>query len=156
MNGLKVPWYSAFSFLFLLFRSNGKNNTWMRTIFVMVMVIISKVPFWNLLDISCFQSSHQLWDTLQWKILLNIRVNSFLDKSHETKMGEDALDIISCAKIRSCSLRNIVPRHFTYYYILFFSETNLVFKFNLAVCLPFYLLILCESWSLFSVSKLFL
>ena len=107
-----------FHFYFFCLEVTVKITLGWERFFVMVMVIISKVPFWNLLDISCFQSSHQLWDTLQWKILLNIRVNSFLDKSHETKMGEDALDIISCAKIRSCSLRNIVPRHFTYYYIL--------------------------------------
>ena len=118
LNGLKVPWYSVFSFSYiflLLFRRNGKKNTWMRTNFVSVMVIISKVPFWKLLDISCFQSSQQwpgaiLKDTLHLKILqtwIEIHVNSFLDKYYETKMGEDALKIISCTKIRAFSLKII-------------------------------------------------
>ena len=32
------------AFVFILFRSNGKTNTWLRTILVTVMVIISKMP----------------------------------------------------------------------------------------------------------------
>ena len=101
LNGMNLPWYSLFSYLFLLFRSNSKKKIWMRTSFVTVMVIILKVPFWKLLDIGYFQSSQQLWgtltkqghlqDTLQLKILrtrINIRVNSFLDKYHEAKMAK--------------------------------------------------------------------
>ena len=51
-----------------------------------------------------------LKDTLQLKILqtwINIYVKSFLDKYYGTKMGEDALEIISCTKIRACSLKSI-------------------------------------------------
>ena len=44
---------------------------------------------------------------------INIHVNSFFDKYHETKMDEDALEII-------ISLKNIAPRPFNYYQILFF------------------------------------
>ena len=40
--------------------------------------------------------------------------------------------------------------------LFFYSETSLVFKFNQVTCLPFYLLILCVSWSSVSASKLFL
>ena len=119
--------FYVFIFIFL-FRSIGKKNTWMRTIFVTIMVIISKTPFSKLLDISCFQSSPQLQGTLTTaferhltlRTWINIRVNSLLDKYDETKMGEAALEIISCTKIRACSLKNIALRHFTYYCILLF------------------------------------
>ena len=47
---MKVPWYSVFSFLFL--EPMVKKNIWTRKISVTVMVIISKVLFWKLLDIS--------------------------------------------------------------------------------------------------------
>ena len=119
------------SFFFFWFRSNGKKNIWMNTIFVALMVIISKLPFSKLLDISCFQSSQQLRGPLttaferhftveDFTDMISIRVNSFMGKYHETKMAEGALEIISCAKIRACSLKNIIPRHFTYYCIILF------------------------------------
>ena len=63
-----------------------------------------------------------LKDTLQLKILrkwINIHVNFFLGKYHEMKMGEGAMELISCTKIRACSLKNIAPGHFTYYRIVF-------------------------------------
>ena len=77
------------------------------------MIIITKIPFSELLDISCFLSSQKLRGTLttafeRHKILrtwINVRVNwinmmkSFLDIYDETKMGESALEIISCTKI---------------------------------------------------------
>ena len=56
----------------------------------------------------------------------------FLGRYHEMKMGEGALEIISCTKIRACSLKNIAPGHFTYYCILL-CLSNLVFKFDLAL-----------------------
>ena len=36
--------------------------------------------------------------------------NSFLSKHHETKLGESALEDISCTKIWVCPLKNIAPR----------------------------------------------
>ena len=53
-----------FHFYFFLFRSNNKKNNWVRNFFVIMIVIISKVSFWKLLDISCFQSSNLLWGIL--------------------------------------------------------------------------------------------
>ena len=50
-------------------------------------------------------------------ILILIHANSFLGK-YEMKMGEGAMAVISCTKIRACSLKNIAPRHFTYYSIV--------------------------------------
>ena len=49
---MKVPWYSVFSILFFCLEPMVENNIWMRTISVTVMVIISKVLLWKLLDIS--------------------------------------------------------------------------------------------------------
>ena len=46
---MKVPWYS---FFFFCLEPMVKKNIWMRAISVTVMVIISKVLFWKLLDIS--------------------------------------------------------------------------------------------------------
>ena len=77
-----------------------------------------------------------LKDTLQLKILrtwINIHANSSLGKYHYMKMGEGALEIISCTKFRACSLKNIAPGHFTYYCIFFTFQANLVFKFNLVL-----------------------
>ena len=48
--------FRVFIFIFILFRSNDKKNTWMRTTFIKVMIIIPKMPFLKLIDISCFQS----------------------------------------------------------------------------------------------------
>ena len=56
------------------------------------------------------QWQQHLKDALQLKILqtwINIHANSFLNKYHETKMGENVLEIISSTKIRACSLKNI-------------------------------------------------
>ena len=44
--------------------------------------------------------------------MIDVCISSFLGKYHETKMGKHALEIISCMKIRTCSLKNIAPRHF--------------------------------------------
>ena len=60
LNGIKVPWYVVFFFLLLLLRSNGTKSISMRSLFVTVIVIIAKVLYWKLLDISSFQSSQQL------------------------------------------------------------------------------------------------
>ena len=48
-------------------------------------------------------------------------------------MGEDALEIISCTKIRACSLKNIAPRHFTYYCILLFLLNKLFFSILITI-----------------------
>ena len=79
---------SWFNFYFFWFRTNSKKNTWMRKIFVTIMVIMSKIPFRKLLDISCFQGSQQLQVTLKTlfgrhkisRTSINKRNNSFLDK----------------------------------------------------------------------------
>ena len=53
-------------------------------------------------------------------------------KHHETKIDKAAWKIISCTKIRACTLKNIAQNrwHFTYFYTLLFIQTKGVFKFN--------------------------
>ena len=51
-----IPCFHFFCFFFCL-EATVKTNTWMRTISVTVMVIISKVLFWKSLDFSYVQSS---------------------------------------------------------------------------------------------------
>ena len=134
-----VPWNSVFSFLFFCLEPRVKKNTWMRTIFVKVMVITLKVPLWKLLDQlwSKFFLNNYEWhwqrylkDTLQLKILqtcISIRPNSFLGKYHETNIGKGAWKIISCTKIWACSSKNISL--ITVFF--FFPQGNLVLKFSL-------------------------
>ena len=133
--------FHVFIFIFL-FRSNGKSNIWIRTIIVTVMGIISKMPFWKLLDISFkflnnYEASWQrhLKDTLQLKTLrtwINVRINFFFDK-YKTKMDEGALEIISCPKSRTCSLKNIAQNIVIIFALVFCSEKILAFQFHLVL-----------------------
>ena len=52
---------------------------------------------------------------------------------HEMKMGKGTMEIISCTKIRACSLKNIAPKHSLSIVLFFGSQINLVFKFNLVL-----------------------
>ena len=82
--------FLAFIFIFCSEQTVRKDNC-MRTIFIAVMVIFSKVLFWKILDNSYHKSSFStvtkyidniiLKETLQLQILwtwLNIRANSFI------------------------------------------------------------------------------
>ena len=151
MHGRKLPWYSVFLFyLFIYFfclEATIKRNTWIRTISVTVMVIISKVLFWKLLDINNVQLYSNIFlnnykahwqgyfkDTLQiLRTWINIHANSFLGKYHEMIMDENPLEIISWTKIRACSLKSIAPGHFTYYCILCFSKKPNLWWFKFMV-----------------------
>ena len=44
-------------FIFFCLGSTVRKNIWMRTTFVTVMAIFSKIPFWNVLDHNCVQRS---------------------------------------------------------------------------------------------------
>ena len=129
-----------FHFFIFCLEATVKKNTWMRTISVTVMIIISKVLFWKLLDFSYVQLSFSTTmrhiDNGIWKIFyswrltwINIQANSFLGKYHEMKMGEGGMEIISCTKIRVYSLKNIAPGHFTYYRIVLCLSNNGAFTF---------------------------
>ena len=126
MHGRKVP-----HFLIFLFRSNGKKeylneNNFRHGYCNYFRSAVLQVT-WFLLCSKFFFNNHKahwqrhLKDTLQVNSLqtwINIHTNSFLGKYYEIKMGEDTLEIISCTKIRACSLKNIAPGHFTYHCIL--------------------------------------
>ena len=123
-NDAKMPWYSVFSFLFLeptVREQLDENN------FRHYYGIFFESTILNLLDhISKFihKNYETLWqrhlkDTLQLKILrtwINIGTNYFLTKFLETKIDESVWKIIYTI-IWACSLKNIAPRHFTYYYL---------------------------------------
>ena len=128
--------YFIYLFFFFCLEATIKRNTWIRTISVTVMVIISKVLFWKLLDINNVQLYSNIFlnnckthwqrhfkDTLQiLRTWINIHANSFLGKYHEIIMDENPLEIISCTKIRAYSLKS------TALIIVFFaSQKNLIY-----------------------------
>ena len=162
--------FRVFIFIFILFRSNGKKNTWMRTTFIKVMYdnyfknTILKVTWYQLfskliknhedfknaiLKVTWYQLFSKLikdyeahWkqhlkDILLLKILrtwINIRTNSLLDKCDETKMGEMYWKLLAAQKSEPVIWR-ILHQDISFIIALFFfSETNLVFKFNLVLC----------------------
>ena len=130
---MKVPWYSVYSFLFLFFRSCGYGDYFKSAILKVTSYQLYLKFFLNNYD--AHWQLH-LKDTLQFKNLwtwINICANLFLGDYHETKMGKDCLEIISCTKIRACSSKNITPGHLIYHAFFFFSQTDLVFKFNLVL-----------------------
>ena len=66
-----------------------------------------------------------------------------LDKYYEQKMGEGAQKTVSCTKAWACFMKNI-----SLIIVFFFSQTNLVVKFNfrhnLFTLLPFDILRILE------------
>ena len=103
-----------------------RQENWMRTTSVMVMVLFLKVAFWKLLDHSYLQSpfseitrhidSSILKDTLKFYILrtwISMRAKSFIKTSvnvTETIIDEGAWKKISYAKIQACTWKNIGPK----------------------------------------------
>ena len=131
----------------------------MYTRFLFYQILGVTLPFRHVFKVLNDYEAYSQWhlkDTLQLKILrtwIDIRVNSFLDKFHETKMDEDASEIISCTKSEPVLWRTSHQDISLIIIFFFFSETNLNFKFNLAISLPFYFFIPCVSWSSISASK---
>ena len=128
---------------FVFFRSNGKKNPCMRTIFVTVMVITSKIPFWKLLNISCkFSTITRYIDNGIWKTPCSWKFY---------RRGSTYVLILSCInmmkrkwakvpwKLLAAQTSNTVLWRTLHQDILliivyfFFFETNLVFKFNLVL-----------------------
>ena len=158
-----IPFLSYSMFLFFLFRTTVKENTWMRAISVAVMVIILKIPFWKLLEIIYVQSSFSTitrhidnstrrtpysWRfyrcestyvlILSW---VNIMKSKWVEVPKKLLAGQKSEPVLWRTFHQDISL--II--------ILFFSQTNLVFKFNLLLIELFtpqfiYLLIFCVSW----------
>ena len=89
--------------------------------------------------VSFQEAQGTFWKTSQLIILqtwINIFFHQDFGKHHETKTDEGAWKIISCTKIRACTSKNIAPKKDDILFIfilLFFSQKNLVFKFNLVL-----------------------
>ena len=122
--------FRVFIFYFFCLEAMVKKNTSMRTISITVMMIFQKCWSESYLISAMFKVlPQQLRGTLttaferyftveDLRTWINIHTNSFLNKYHEMKMGEGAVEIISCTNIRACSLKNIASGHFTSYCIL--------------------------------------
>ena len=161
----------VFTFI-LFFRSSGLKDHSGGTISVAVMVIISKVLSWKLLDFSHVQSSFSTIarhiDNGIWKILYSWGFYGH-GSTYMLTLCEGALEVISCTKIlffeehRTWTFHIFLYISYIFIHFIYFSvsQTNLVLKFNLVLIEDFspqflYLLIFCVSWSLSSVSTLFL
>ena len=118
----------------------------MRMIFVMVMVIMSKVPFWKLPNISYFQSSQQLQSTLTIAFERHLSVKNFIRTWINIRVCFSWVNIMKrkCAKMCEGTYKLLVAQNpepvlwITLHqdisliiFFLFFTETNLVFKSNL-------------------------
>ena len=138
---MKAPRYSVFLFLFFfLFRCNGKKKTWMRT-----MVIISNVPFWKLLDISYFQSYQKVQSTLTTtferhhsvedfiRTWVNIRVYFSWVHVMKPKWVKVPWKLLVVQKSEPVLWRTLHQDISLIIVFFFFTETNLVFKFNLVL-----------------------
>ena len=73
----------CFHFLFFCLEATVKTTTWMRMISITVMVIVSKVLFWKLLDFSYVQRS-QLPDILTAAFEIYFTVEDFTDMDQHT------------------------------------------------------------------------
>ena len=134
-------WDGIPRFYFLLFclEATIKRNTWMRTISVTVMIIISKIAVlkvtWYQLCSKCFLDNYEahwqrhLKDTLQMKILrtwINIHANSFFGKYHEMIMTMVPWKL-SVAKKSEPVLSRASHQDISLIIVVFVSRTNLIY-----------------------------
>ena len=128
LHGRKVSWYSVFLF-FIFFRSNDMKEHLVKNEFRhrygnYFKSAVLKVTWFQLYSNFFLNNYEAHWqrhlkDTLQiLQTWINIHANSILGKYHEMKTGEGDLEIISCTKIRACSLKNVASVHFTFYCIV--------------------------------------
>ena len=133
-----MPWYSVFSSLFFCLEATVKKNTSMRTISVTVMVIISNVLFWKLLDFSSiqlfFSATRRHIDNDIWKVYgstymlilywVNIMKWERVKVSSKLSVTQKSEPVLWRTWHQDISL--IIVSFFA-------SQTNLVFKFNLVL-----------------------
>ena len=138
---MKMPWYSAWSLLLFLFRTNGKKGRLDENDFRHCHgIFFAKVALWKLLDHSYVESSFPiimrhienstLKDTLQLNIFrtwINLRATSFINTSVNMKQK-----LITVPRKRSVAqeskrairrTRNLSRPRFTYFIRFFFSQT---------------------------------
>ena len=132
-------------FLFFCLEATVKKNTWMRTISATVMVIDSEVRFWKLLDFSYVQSS--FWtitrhiDNGIWKIHYSWRFYGhgstyilILSWINIMKWKWERVPCkLSVAQKSEPVLRRTLHWNTSLIIVFFASQTNLVFKLNLAL-----------------------
>ena len=143
---MKMPWYSVFSF----WKNNGsclkttvEKYTWMRTISVLVIAITSKVSFWKLLNISYLQSSFStiircydngIWRTpCSWRFdgSTYVLILSWVDITKRKWEVPWKLLVAQKSESVHCStLHHVISLNIAFF---FFSQTNLVFKFNIVL-----------------------
>ena len=136
LNGGDVQWHSVFiHFCFFCLEATVKRTCgWDNFCHDYVNDFINfilKVTWYQQL-FSKFSTITKHIDNVIWKTPY-VRVNSFLYKYNEIKMGESALEIIGCTKIWACFLRNIAPRHFIYYCTLLFLSNKPSSQIQLSV-----------------------
>ena len=136
LNGVEVQWHSVFiHFCFFCLEATVKRTCgWDNFCHDYVNDFINfilKVTWYQQL-FSKFSTITKHIDNVIWKTPY-VRVNSFLYKYNEIKMGESALEIIGCTKIWACFLRNIAPRHFIYYCTLLFLSNKPSSQIQLSV-----------------------
>ena len=78
LNGMKMPWYYVFIFIFCLERTVREQLD--KNVFCHIMVIFSKVPFWNYLITAMFKVLlQQLRGTLTAAFERHLAVEDFTD-----------------------------------------------------------------------------
>ena len=144
---MKMPWYSLFSLLFFCLEPTIKTNNWMRMIPITIMVIISNVLFWKLLVITNIKSyfstitrhiDNDFWKTsCSWRFYghgwtyvtilfwVNIMTKNWAKVPWKLSVGRKSESVLQRALHQDISL--IIA--------LLFSQTKLVFKFNLNLVL---------------------
>ena len=147
LNGMKMPWYSASSFIFCPEPTIIKD-IWMRTIPVTIMAIISNVLLWQLLVITYVKSyfstitrqiHNGFWKTpcswrfyghgLTYVIILfwvNIMTQKWAKLPWKLSVAQKSEPVLQRA------LHKDISRIIKFF---FFSQTNLVLKFNLNLVL---------------------
>ena len=140
LNGMKVPCYLVFSFLFFRLEQTVRKNTRMKTIFVTVMVVISKSTIlkitWSQLCLKFFLSNNKAHcqTPYNWRFYGNgstcVLILSWVNimKQKSTKLFRK----LSVAWKSEPVLRRTLHQDISLIIIFFsLSQKNLVFKFNL-------------------------
>ena len=156
---MKVLWYSVFSFLFSCLEPTIRKYIWMRTTSISVMVIFWKCHPESYLFTAMFEvPSQQLWGTLSTafrKTPYNWRfyghgwtyLTILSSKLEKTSWNENQRSCLKSYKLHKnlnlhfeqhCTKIDLISLIFIRF---FFSQSNLVFKFNL--CLLVY-------WTIFA------
>ena len=145
-----MPWY--FICYFFCLKATVKTNTWMRMIPVTVMVFISKVLFWKLLDFSYVQTGFEIHFTFEdftghgstYMLLLLLLLHllciilSWLNIM-KWKWSKVPWKLLVAQKSEPVLWRTLHQKISLIIVLFLASEINLVFKFNLVLIEQFLL-----------------